>query len=205
MNAEQTIELPGILTAQQEARSLQRLVRRPWNVLNLYSGIGGNRKLWQNVKVTAVEINPEIAAIYKDLHPHDTVITGDAHEYLEANYRGWDFIWSSPPCQSHSKVRMMASKAGSYDAVMPSMNLWAEIIFLRHFAECPWTVENVKPYYDVLIPPTTELHRHFFWANFWIPANCRTFDDGLSHNERGTSEKGTFDLRKYDKIGRAHV
>jgi hypothetical protein len=34
-------------------------------VLNLYCGIGGNRKLWQNVDVTAVEYNEEIASIYK--------------------------------------------------------------------------------------------------------------------------------------------
>jgi len=35
-------------------------------VLNLYAGIGGNRKLWRDVDVIAVEINPEIAKIYQD-------------------------------------------------------------------------------------------------------------------------------------------
>ena len=30
-------------------------------VLNLYAGIGGNRKLWKDVEVTAVENNKEIA------------------------------------------------------------------------------------------------------------------------------------------------
>jgi len=30
-------------------------------ILNLYCGIGWNRKLWKNVDVTAIEINPEIA------------------------------------------------------------------------------------------------------------------------------------------------
>ena len=29
-------------------------------VLNLYAGIGGNRKLWEDVEVTAVELNPKI-------------------------------------------------------------------------------------------------------------------------------------------------
>jgi len=38
-------------------------------VLNLYAGIGGNRKLWKNVDVTAIENNPEIANIYKDFFP----------------------------------------------------------------------------------------------------------------------------------------
>ena len=34
-------------------------------ILNLYAGIGGNRKLWNGVDVTAVENNKSIAAIYK--------------------------------------------------------------------------------------------------------------------------------------------
>lgn len=35
------------------------------NILNLYAGIGGNRKLWgNNHNITAVEINPDIAEIY---------------------------------------------------------------------------------------------------------------------------------------------
>ena len=36
-------------------------------ILNLYAGIGGNRKLWKNVQVTAVENNPEIAEVYKKI------------------------------------------------------------------------------------------------------------------------------------------
>ena len=48
-------------------------------ILNLYAGIGGNRKLWGGVDVTAVEINPDIAAIYQDLFPDDTIIIDDAH------------------------------------------------------------------------------------------------------------------------------
>lgn len=49
-------------------------------ILNLYAGIGGNRKLWGDEhEITAVEINPEIAEIYKNLYPQDTVIIGDAH------------------------------------------------------------------------------------------------------------------------------
>lgn len=51
-------------------------------VLNLYAGIGGNRKLWKDVEVTAVELDPQIAGIYKDFFPNDNVIVGDAHDYL---------------------------------------------------------------------------------------------------------------------------
>lgn len=167
-------------------------------VLNLYCGIGGNRKLWNNVEVTAVEFNEEIAKVYKHFFPNDNVIIGDAHEFLAKHWREFDVIWSSPPCQSHSKVRMMASKGGSYDAVLPDMSLWSEIIFLQNFTKntnIKFVVENVKPYYNPLICPTIEIGRHLFWTNFEIdPINLK---DGLTHNERGTSDKGYFDLRPF--------
>jgi DNA (cytosine-5)-methyltransferase 1 len=50
-------------------------------ILNLYAGIWWNRKLWE-WDITAVEYNPEIAKIYQDLYPNDTVIVWDAHQYL---------------------------------------------------------------------------------------------------------------------------
>lgn len=164
-------------------------------ILNLYAGIGGNRKNWENVEVTAVEYNQEIADIYKDFFPDDTVIVADAHDYLEKHYKEYDFIWSSPPCQSHSKVRMMASKGGSYDAVMPDMTLWSEIIFLQTFATCPWVVENVKPYYKPFVEPKQKLGRHLIWSNEDIP--FKDLNDGLKHNDRGRHETGFFDLRGY--------
>lgn len=69
-------------------------------VLNLYAGIGGNRKLWEDVDVTAVENNKEIAAVYQELYPNDKVVIADAHEYLLKHYTDFGFIWSSPPCPS---------------------------------------------------------------------------------------------------------
>jgi DNA (cytosine-5)-methyltransferase 1 len=43
-------------------------------ILNLYSGIGGNRKKWGNShNITAVEIDNDIAKVYKDFFPNDTV------------------------------------------------------------------------------------------------------------------------------------
>ena len=52
-------------------------------ILNLYAGIGGNRKLWGNEhEITAVELDKDIAAIYKDFFPTDKVIVADAHPYL---------------------------------------------------------------------------------------------------------------------------
>ncbi len=138
------------------------------NILNLYAGLGGNRKLWDGVKVTAVEQNPEIAAIYSEYFPNDEVIVGDAHEYLLNHFREFDFIWTSTPCQTHSRARMWTSKGGRYAPKYPDMKLWQEIIFLQHYPDCLWVSENVKPYYDPLIKPSAELDRHLFWSNFRI-------------------------------------
>ena len=140
-------------------------------ILNLYAGIGGNRKLWGDEHdITAVEYNKDIAAVYKDMHPNDTVIVGDAHEYLLKNYKEFDFIWASPPCQSHSRIINSQYTRDSYEPKYPDMKLWQEIIFLQRHAPCRFVVENVIPYYEPLIKPNVELHRHFFWANFEIPA-----------------------------------
>src|SRR3990167_10912789 len=72
-------------------------------ILNLYAGIGGNRRLWGDKhEITAIEYKPEIAKIYQDFFPNDKVIVADAHQYLLENFWKYDFIWSSPPCQTHS-------------------------------------------------------------------------------------------------------
>jgi DNA (cytosine-5)-methyltransferase 1 len=161
-------------------------------ILNLYAGIGGNRKLWNNVEVTAVEYNAEIAGIYKEYFPNDTVIVTDAHEYLLQHYREFDFIWSSPPCPSHSKIRMMGAKQGQYDAVFIDMKLWQEIIFLQTYAEGKYVIENVQPYYEPLVKPAIELERHCFWSNFNIkPFNLDKVD--RKHNYIGHKAYG-FDL-----------
>lgn len=135
-------------------------------VLNLYAGIGGNRKKWKNVEVTAVEFNPEIAAVYQKLYPEDEVVVGDAHQYLLENHKKFDFIWASPPCQTHSSFRQnICVKFRGTPAVYPDMKLYQEVLFLQHNAECPWVVENVKPYYKPLIEPTFVQDRHYFWSS----------------------------------------
>ena len=136
-------------------------------VLNLYAGIGGNRKLWKDVEVTAVELDPQIADIYKRNFPQDRVLTCDAHAYLLHNYDAYDFIWSSPPCPTHSRARYWASKGGKIEPKYPEMSIYQEIIFLKEYALCKWVVENVISYYEPLLNPK-ELGRHFFWSNFII-------------------------------------
>lgn len=137
-------------------------------VLNLYAGIGGNRKLWTGHEVTAVELDPVLAKIYQDHFPDDTVIVADAHQYLLDHYKEFDFIWSSPPCQSHSSFRHHRSVPflGS-PPLYPDMTLYQEIIFLQHNAKGKWVVENVKPYYKPLIPGQL-IQRHMLWSNFDI-------------------------------------
>lgn len=134
-------------------------------VLNLYSGLGGNRKLWTGCDVTAVENNERIAKVYAGLYPQDKLVIGDAHEYLLNHYHEFDFIWSSPPCQSHSRfIRSGRNRKPTY----PDMNLYEEVLFLKHNFNGQWNVENVIPYYQPLIEAQT-IGRHLYWANFDIP------------------------------------
>tara|TARA_R110000803_G_scaffold149830_1_gene215285 strand:- start:38 stop:658 length:621 start_codon:yes stop_codon:yes gene_type:complete len=134
------------------------------NVLNLYAGIGGNRKLWEGCDITAIEYDPKIAAVYQKLYPDDTVIVCDAHQYLLENFQDFDFIWSSPPCPSHSRmIRSGKNRKPRY----PDMKLYEEIIHLQHNFKGHWVVENVKPYYAPLIE-AREVGRHLFWSNFDI-------------------------------------
>lgn len=175
-------------------------------ILNLYAGLGGNRKKWEGHEITAVEINPTIAKFYKDHYPQDIVIIGDAHEYLLKHYKEYDFIWSSINCPTHSRARFWASKGGRYEPEYPDMGLYQEIIFLKHFFDGGWVVENVKPYYTPLIKPTTELERHLFWSNFnisYAKFEKNTICDGtrdIWQNQLGIDISGySFNIRK-DKL-----
>jgi len=152
-------------------------------VLNLYAGIGGNRKLWEDVEVTAVEWDEEKAEVYRDHFPEDTVIEADAHEYLKNNYEDFDFIWSSPPCPTHSKTNIMSVLADNRRSgndkrqfEYPDMQLYQEIILLQNFADCDYAVENVVSYYEPLIEPQ-KIQRHYFWCSSHVPAKEFEKDD----------------------------
>jgi DNA (cytosine-5)-methyltransferase 1 len=136
-------------------------------ILNLYSGIGGNRKLWGNLDITAIEIESKIADKYKKLYPNDKVIVADAHEYLLDYYKEFDFIWSSPPCQTHSRTNYFTQHIRKRP-VYPDMKLYQEIIFLDKFFKGKYCIENVIPYYEPLIK-AQQIGRHYFWSNFNIP------------------------------------
>lgn len=138
-------------------------------ILNLYSGIGGNRELWgDSHDITAVELDEKRALRYKSLFPNDIVVVADAHEYLLDNFRDFDFIWSSPPCQTHSRVNYFLNNGVAKRPRYPQMELYQEIIFLENFYKGLYCVENVISYYKPMIKPQT-IGRHHFWANFKIP------------------------------------
>lgn len=142
-------------------------------ILNLYACLGGNRYKWDevtDVDVTAVEWDEELAKLYQERFPNDKVIVADAHQYLLDHYKEFDFIWSSPPCPSHSRARYWNSS--NYDTttkpVYPSMSLYEEIIFLQHYFKGKFVVENVTPYYEPLIQ-AKKRGRHLYWTNFNMP------------------------------------
>jgi len=132
-------------------------------ILNLYAGIGGNRKYWDGHEVVAVEYSQEIADLYQSLYPNDQVICADAHEYLLEHFSEFDFIWSSPPCQSHSRmIRSGRNRKPRY----VDLGLYEEIMLLRDRFEGKFIVENVVPWYEPFIPPSFKVGRHLFWSNF---------------------------------------
>ena len=181
-------------------------------ILNLYAGIGGNRKLWgAGLDITAVELDPKIAVIYADLWPEDHVVVGDAHQYLLDHYSEFDFIWSSPPCPTHSQTNSFLHAQGNIR--YPDMKLWQEIIFLNTWHKGKWVVENVKPYYTdfAKIGKPQVRGRHWFWANFTIPHGLKSHSigrmamitAGMRGDDRNSEmEKFGFDLSRYTGINR---
>jgi DNA (cytosine-5)-methyltransferase 1 len=175
-------------------------------ILNLYAGIGGNRKNWGGVDVTAIESDVNIAKVYQDHFPDDNVIVGDAHDYLLKHFKEFDFIWSSPPCQTHSSFRQnICVRFRGTEPKYPDMALYQEILFLMYNAKCPWIVENVKPYYDPLIKPTKILQRHLFWSNFEI-ADAEFEKDNIRKAQiPDLQKKYGYDLSKYKLSNKRQV
>ena len=145
-------------------------------VLNLYACLGGNRYKWDEVaekagigiEVTAIELDPEAARLYQERFSNDKVIVGDAHQYLIEHYSEYDFIWSSPPCPTHSRINTSYKNQKYMTIRYPDMGLYQEIIILMQFFDGKYCVENVIPYYEPLIP-AKKRGRHLYWTNFNLP------------------------------------
>lgn len=174
-------------------------------ILNLYAGIGGNRKLWGDEhEVTAVEINQKIADKYQMFFPKDKMVVGDAHQYLMKHFSEFDFIWSSPPCPTHTRMNIANSlspykdnsvqlkRGGGIKPRYADMQLYQEIILLTHHFKGKFCVENVIAYYEPLIKPT-KLGGHWFWCNFIVPtfkAKSRGMGKKDTTRETLTKRKG---------------
>jgi DNA (cytosine-5)-methyltransferase 1 len=186
-------------------------------VLNLYACLGGNRYKWNEVKedieVTAVELDPELAKLYQQRFPNDKVIVADAHEYLLKNYMNFDFIWTSPPCPSHSRVRFSQKNRENCDAVYPDFKLYEEVVLLDNYFEGKYVVENVIPFYEPLIP-AKKRGRHLYWTNFNLPNDIGERSEGNGIISKAKNEVDVlckfhdYDFYKYkgeqrrDKIAR---
>jgi DNA (cytosine-5)-methyltransferase 1 len=168
-------------------------------ILNLYACLGGNRYLWGDEHdITAVECDEELARLYQERFPKDKVIVADAHQYLLEHYKEFDFIWSSPPCPTHSRFNtsMKTKRKMKY----PDMRLYEEIIFLQHYFDGKYVVENVIPFYEPLIA-AQKRHRHLYWSNFILPNNLSgRKNPDLSRTKnlvKVLSEFHDYDFRKY--------
>jgi DNA (cytosine-5)-methyltransferase 1 len=171
-------------------------------VLNLYACLGGNRYKWTDCEVTAVELDPEAARLYQERFPNDTVIVADAHQYLLDHFKEFDFIWSSPPCPSHSRARYWSSSnyETRVEPIYPDLKLYEEILFLQHYyRNGKFVVENVIPYYEPLIP-SQKRGRHLYWTNFQLPNDLkdRRIQIGAGENELNRlCEFHEYDFTKY--------
>lgn len=177
-------------------------------ILNLYACLGGNRYKWDevaeeaevNIEVTAVELDNELAKLYQDRFPNDKVVVADAHQYLLDHYKEFNFIWSSPPCPTHSRVRISQKNRESFIPKYPDMKLYEEIVFLDNHFKGKYCVENVLPYYEPLIP-SKKRGRHLYWTNFNLPNNVgerKLFKNMIERgNTKELSEFHDYDFTKY--------
>ena len=170
-------------------------------ILNLYACLGGNRYKWgEEHEITAVELDPELARMYQERFPNDTVIVGDAHQYLLDNFKEFDFIWSSPPCPTHSRVRISQKNRKNFKHKYPDMKLYEEILFLDNYFKGKYVVENVIPFYKPLMP-AKKRGRHLYWTNFNLPSNIgerKLFKNMIeSGNIKDLSSFHDYDFTKY--------
>ena len=170
-------------------------------ILNLYACLGGNRYKWEdNHDITAVEWDKELARLYQERFPKDKVIVADAHQYLLNYYKEYDFIWSSPPCPSHSRINISQYTRDNWTPRYPDMALYQEVIFLDNYYKGQYVVENVIPFYEPLIP-AKKRGRHLYWCNFRLPNTLsKRKNPDLSRTKNlidAMSEFHDYDFKKY--------
>jgi len=143
-------------------------------ILDLFCGLGGVAKGFQsylrqrNIKFEyyAIDVDGRILLAHKILNPDSIVIRRDAYSFTDDELKQYDFIWASPPCETHSNLNLYNRK-NLETFKKPDMRLW-KLISRFYSLGKPFVVENVKPYYGALIKPTARVGRHFLWSNLHI-------------------------------------
>lgn len=138
-------------------------------ILNLFAGIGGNRKAWSNHEIISVEINQDLARVYHQFYPEDLIIVDDVYKFLKRNeLNKFDFIWASPPCTTHTCM------TGANKRLVPDVTgIYGLKLYFDSVYQNAYVIENTQPWYQPLIQPSVKLDRHYFWSNFFIP--CGNF------------------------------
>lgn len=104
-----------------------------YKLLDLYCCAGGASYGYEQAGFDVVGI---------DLHPQPkyrgAFVQADAIEYLKANWKEFDFIHASPPCQAYSLASMQFRKAGKeyVDLIAPTREAILE-------TGLPYIIENV--------------------------------------------------------------
>lgn len=140
-------------------------------ILDLFCGVGGVARGFQKFlneqgieyEYHAVDIDRSILLAHKVVNKNSVTILRDAYSFEDDELSQYDFIWASPPCETHSIAGIWRRKFG----VEPDMRLY-ELIIKLHRLGIPFVVENVKPYYNPPIKPTSKANRHVLWSNLSI-------------------------------------
>jgi len=93
----------------------------------------------------------------------------DAIDFVEKHFHEFDFIWASPPCQSHSRINRfnVARRYNGENKIkvkIPDFRLYALINFLSTYFRGKWVVENTYSDYQPLKEPQ-QIGRHFIWSS----------------------------------------
>ena len=135
-------------------------------ILDLFAGFGGTTRGLQkwldenniSYEYYAIDIDKQTLKVHKYWNKKSIVIQRDAYTFTKDELREYDFIWASPPCQSHSRAQVIWKRR------KPDMRLYTLICKLHQVGK-PFIVENVVPYYKPPIMWDYKIDRHIFWTN----------------------------------------
>ena len=111
--------------------------------------------------------------------------------------------------QFKKKIKSLKKNKDNYKKNYADMKLYQEILFLKHYFNGKYVVENVIPYYEPLIS-AKKRGRHLYWTNFNLPNKIgRNNVDNFSKTDiESLSNYHDYNFRKYKgkqsigKVGR---